>query len=219
MSNRLHIFWWFFVPVLFMCIQIGLELTLSQDVLTALLSEQGPHEALQFLIVSAGFLIAGRTLFLVDRRSDVWLFAWVFLATVCCLYVAGEEISWGQHVWEWATPEFWDTINDQAETNIHNTSSWFDQKPRLLLRVGILVGGILMPVILRFQPSLLPEKFAVIYPPAALSLTAVMAWAIYLTDKVTHSAFFERISELEELYMFYFVLLYLVILKRRVVQR
>ena len=51
------------------------------------------------------------------------------------LYFFLEEISWGQHFFGWQTPEFFSNINHQNETNIHNTSSLFNELPRNLLLI------------------------------------------------------------------------------------
>ncbi|MGH8531847.1 MAG: hypothetical protein ACREV1_03740, partial [Gammaproteobacteria bacterium] len=58
------------------------------------------------------------------RFPGVWLNLWVPLIALACFYFAGEELSWGQHLFGWATPEYLNRINDQGETNIHNISSW-----------------------------------------------------------------------------------------------
>jgi hypothetical protein len=205
-----------------MAAQIVMEIALPRPVLQASLSEGGPHETFEFLFMAAAFCIGLVTLKIIDWEKQKWLGVWVLLATICSFYVAGEEISWGQQLLHWTTPEFWDSINNQHETNLHNTSSWLDQKPRLLLQIGVLVGGIFMPIARKFKPSALPAKFAIIYPPNALFFTALMALVVNMTDRVDGAlkniTFFERASEVEELYLFYFVMLYLIILKRRILQ-
>jgi len=70
---------------------------------------------------------------------------WLILLVIGCIYYAGEEISWGQHWFGWATPEGWLDVNDQGETNLHNTSALLDQVPRLLLTIAAVVGGVLIP--------------------------------------------------------------------------
>ena len=79
--------------------------------------------------------------------SRDWLFiGWAATVTLACVYFAGEELSWGQQLFHWSTPEAIEKLNDQQETNLHNMSSWFDQKPRALLELWLVIGGILIPV-------------------------------------------------------------------------
>ena len=129
----------------------------------------------------------------------------------------------GQHFFNWNTPEYWENLNDQGETNLHNTSSWLDQKPRTILLIGVIVGGLIVPLVQRFKSSVLPKMFEIIYPPAILGMTAAFALLVKILDKVDDSlkdvVLFSRASELEELYLFYFVLLYLIILRRRLLGR
>ncbi|MBP7722865.1 MAG: hypothetical protein KA155_10065 [Alphaproteobacteria bacterium] len=210
--------WWLWVPLAVMALQIPMEIFLSHDVLMLLHSEQGPHEFVEFLILVAAFFVAVMTLLRMDRKQKS-LAAWTALAAICCFYVAGEEVSWGQKFVQWSTPEFWAHLNDQGETNLHNTSSWFDQKPRILLLIGVIGGGILIPLARRFKPSLLPKKFEIIYPPDILWLTAFITLTVEAGDKLSEALgvpVFARGSEVVELYLFYFVLLYLVVLRRRI---
>src|SRR3546814_16819658 len=94
------------------------------------------------------------------------------------VYMAGEEASWGQHYAGWLTPEGWQAINDQGETNLHNTSSWLDQKPRTLLAIGVLVAGIIVPLPVRRRPANREGRFALLLPPLVglpVSLLAALA--------------------------------------------
>lgn len=206
-----------------MLFQVGIEFFLSGQILTKLHSENGPHETLQFLVLLVGVGVAAHTVFLPQLNNRPWLRAWFGLAAVCCFYVAGEEISWGQQLLHWTTPEFWSAINDQNETNLHNTSAWFDQKPRLILEIGVLVGGIIIPLLLLYKPALVPQRFTVIYPPLFMMVPAWFAIGSKIIDKIDQAlkniVIFHRPSEVEELYLFYFVLLYLVILRRRILQQ
>lgn len=59
---------------------------------------------------------------------------------------AGEEISWGQRIFNFETPEGLKKINDQNETNIHNINKKFFD--RALDRLTILF--VLLTTILRF---------------------------------------------------------------------
>lgn len=204
-----------------MAAQIILELTLSFDALTGIHSENGPHELMQFLITALGAIIAIWALFKFNLKEHKLLALWLGLAAICCLYVAGEEVSWGQHFALWSTPEFWMHLNDQQETNLHNVSSWFDQKPRLILEIGILFGGIIIPLLQKYKPALVPAQFDFIYPPAQLWVIAVLAIGGKIIVKITESfdvILFNRFSEVEELLLFYFVFLYLLWLKSKIEQ-
>ncbi len=214
----MHKIFWLWIPIVALCLQVCIEIMFSKDVLAVMHSENGPHELLQFLVLLFAFCVAVSTLMRVEVRKNLWLCVWFFIASLCCFYVAAEEVSWGQHFMQWSTPEYWSHINDQQETNLHNTSSWLDQKPRLLLEIGVVVGGILIPLLLKFSPSLLPERFSLIYPSVCLSVTAGIFLFLKIMDKL--EAFdvlvFERGSEVQELYLFYFVLLYLIMLRKKV---
>ena len=222
MNDHLNKILWLWVPLIFLATQTIIEIFASHEIRGALHSENGPHESLQFLCALGALIIALRCLFTTSPTDKPYLFGWITCFVLGCAYIAGEEVSWGQHIFEWATPEFWSGVNDQGETNLHNTTSWLDQKPRLLLLIGVVTGGILIPLLKRFKPSALPKKFEIIYPPAILGLTATLAISANLIDKV--SEFFNDVpilsrgSEVEELYLFYFVLLYLMILRRRLAQ-
>ena len=56
-----------------------------------------------------------------------------------CFFIAFEEISWGQHIFKWNSPELFQKINNQKETNIHNIKGMDIHS--IFIFVG-LVGGI-----------------------------------------------------------------------------
>lgn len=128
-------------------------------------------------------------------------------------------MSWGQTILRWHTPEYWAGVNNQHETNIHNTSKWFNQKPRFLLEIGILFGGLLLPLARKYKPSWVPQRFKIIYPPTELWVTAFIALIVKLIDKGGRELFgfdfFTRPSEVGEVYLFYFVAIYLIVMKHR----
>lgn len=206
-----------YIPILFIIIQTIIEMTLPTQTLDVLHNEYGSHELLQALIVFIAFIIGVKTL---RQPMTKYLRAWIALATVCCFYVTGEELSWGQHAFYWQTPEGWAALNDQQETNLHNTSSWLDQKPRILLEIGVVVGGLIIPFLLKYKPHKLPEKFKAIYPTACFVATALIFAILKILDQAESYTgnIMTRISEVEELYLFYFVLLYMILMHKRVKQ-
>lgn len=108
----------------------------------------GLIENLTVLVLIPGIL-AGLYSFIRFRHriSPLWTAYWMLLWTLACIYFAGEEISWGQWFFEWETPQVFSEINDQNETNLHNTSTWLDQKPRALVELWIFFSGFVLPII------------------------------------------------------------------------
>jgi hypothetical protein len=110
-----------------------------------------------FLVAAIGFCIA--SLSRINRlRLSGFLKAWLFILIMGAAYFALEEISYGQHMFGWGTAEAWKELNDQDETNLHNVYSLFDQVPRALLSLGILIGGIILPLYRRFRDIRLDES-------------------------------------------------------------
>ncbi len=147
---------------------------------------------------------------------------WVVLITLSCFYIAGEELSWGQQLFQWDTPQTIDQLNDQHETNLHNMSSWFDQKPRLLLELWVLIGGIIVPLRQRWSPARHTKVFwKWFWPTLECVPTAVLAIAIRLPERYRKivgpdSLPFEiRWSEPQEYYFALFLLIYLLVIRAR----
>ncbi|MEO0393093.1 MAG: hypothetical protein AAF213_07595 [Pseudomonadota bacterium] len=210
---------WLWLPLGFFLISTIGEQFASQEIVAWLGSEGSPYELIQFAIMVIALAIAVFVLFKMDHQRR-WLMAYMGIAAIACLYVAGEEISWGQHLLDWRTPEFWSSINDQNETNLHNTSSWLDQKPRILLIIGVYMGGLIIPLLMRVRPSALPQRFSVLYPTSQFAVTALICLFAKLSDKIgdaTDYYVYWRGAENEELFIYYFVMIYLLLMAQRLV--
>ena len=147
-----------------------------------------------------------------------WLMVWLMLVAAASFYLGGEEISWGQQLFHWQTPEYMQEINDQRETNIHNISSWFDQKPRILLELWVLIGGIFVPLTLVIRKSgYSRDNWRYWFWPGHKCMpTAIIAIAVKLPERyrdflggVLPYHHHIRYSELQELYFAYFLMVYL----------
>jgi hypothetical protein len=109
------------------------------------------------LVVAIGFCVA--SLSLANRLAlSGFLKAWLFILIMGATYFALEEMSYGQHMFGWGTAESWKELNDQDETNLHNVHSLFDQVPRALLSLAILVGGVILPLYRYFRDIKLDES-------------------------------------------------------------
>ena len=217
--HRLPKLYWLVLPLLWMAFQFVIEVTLPTKDLDWIHSEYGLHENIQFVLIASATFLAGRSFLQLDRKTLPWLAVWFGLAALCCFFVSGEEISWGQTYLRWQTPGYWYHVNNQHETNLHNSTKWLNQKPRILLETGVITGGLIIPALRRFKPSLLPARAAVICPPSILTVTAgcycLIQFISTFGKHVLHYEFFNRPNEVEELYLYYFVLLYMVVLRGR----
>ena len=102
-----------------------------------------------------------------------WFFA---LLAIACSYVVLEEISWGQRIFGFDTPEFLKARNLQGEANLHNL---FTGPHKTLLKDLISVAvataiagfGLLYPLLVwrKWQFALWVEKLGVAAPPLALA--------------------------------------------------
>ena len=111
------------------------------------------------VLVLVPAVFAGAYAFVRGRFPARWIRWWVLAWTLACLYFAGEECSWGQHYFGWGTPETIAELNKQDETNLHNMSSWLNMKPRTLVEIWILVGGLIIPLARLFErPRPVPPR-------------------------------------------------------------
>lgn len=110
--------WLFWLPIAATLIIFGLQV--NRDIFRFLLQEDGPAEWLSAIaFVLTGFVSIRIALarFKSGHRWQAWLFIAVALVM---MFAGGEEISWGQRVFGWETPQEIVDINDQGETNLHN---------------------------------------------------------------------------------------------------
>jgi hypothetical protein len=193
-----------------------------------LASESGIIEIGTVLAALAGAVFGVRIFF---RRRDlpVPALGWWFLAGAAGLLLfAGEELSWGQHWLNFGTPDVLAT-NVQGEANLHNLSLEAEQIPKMLLFVGVLIGGVISPLALRLAPAtrgflqgwfgwLWPQPY--LWPPAAIAMAVwavdrLLAAVVTREGKAATAALRKAIQEGYELFLLLFVALYLVSVWRR----
>lgn len=76
-------------------------------------------EWLQFVFLGVATVLFAAVAVRLTRSSVVAaVLAW--FVTLALFFVAGEEVSWGQRVFGWGTPERLEHLNYQDETTIHN---------------------------------------------------------------------------------------------------
>lgn len=128
-----RLYWKLLLPyLLFIIFSYSCMLIPQESVRKILLWEDGVVEtagAICLLLASVMFLVLflrteGRGGWLCFRTRKNWIY--LFLAFIF-FFGAGEEISWGQHYFHFATPEFWKSRNVQEELTVHNLI-YFNQR-------------------------------------------------------------------------------------------
>ena len=213
--------WWLWLPVAMAAALLVIFQLDTTFYLAWILPEgYGFLEFTQFVVAGAAALLAFWLLFNGYVRSRPLILAFLALSGLACLYIAGEEMSWGQHLFHWTTPAYWAELNRQQETNLHNMYDIFDKTPRNLLTLGIVIGGLIVPLICALRPQLRAMRWSLFLPPAALVPTALMAVGFLLIGDLQKlgigKALMQRPSEVMELYLYLFLLFYLIVFARRI---
>lgn len=175
------------------------------------------------VVVLVPGIVAGFAVFLARARLPDWRLGWwVLMWTLACVYFAGEEVSWGQHLFDWETPEGYKAINRQQEMNLHNTTSWLNEKPRILVELWIMVAGLAMPIWRWLRGfALAPSQSGYWLWPTLVGVPAAALFMLFRTHKWIADSTGYRLtnwlseSEVREYYIALFLSLYLLSIWRR----
>ncbi|MGB5327676.1 MAG: hypothetical protein WBO58_05590, partial [Gammaproteobacteria bacterium] len=141
---ELHKIWWLYLPVLFFCLRYAIALFTNAT--TGLESwfrdELGVIENLTVVLLVMALFYTVRLIVAHADSMDLRFKTFLVLYCLGCIYFAGEEASWGQHWFGWQTSEFFQEINTQGETNLHNTTNLLDRLPKGIVSLLIFIGGI-----------------------------------------------------------------------------
>jgi hypothetical protein len=189
-----------------------------------LAGELGLVEQGQNLILLIALVLAVDMFVRADTRN---LKLWLGLIILGTVYLLGEETSWGQHYFGWETGGVFSRINDQGETNFHNTADgWLDQKPRAILLLGMILGTIVHPLVkwarkgrgLFDRPWWLAPTLASL-APVVISQLAALPKKIDKLQMVPYSLNIYRWSEAEEFFIYAFFITYMLSLRIRFMDR
>jgi hypothetical protein len=213
--------WWLFIPIavaIFTILSFRIAPGWHRQWVTP---ESMILESAQFLMMVIGFAIAVQLLFDPYVRKRTLLFVFTAFAALTCLYIGGEEVSWGQHIFYWDMSHLQSEVNTDGEFSLHNMNKAFERIPRALLQTGIIVGGILVPLVCAFDGARLKRSpIGLFLPPAALMpaalLTAFFKWGEPLAPYFGVPALAARASEGTEFFMYFFLMAYLIVFERRI---
>jgi len=176
--------------------------------------ELGVVENAQVILLIGAICFGARILLMPGQRPHRWITAWVWLITIACLYAAGEETSWGQHYFRWATPEWLKRINSQGETNFHNSSEIFNAIPLQLLGLAVKIGGVGYPLWAWYQKRRSGGKWmpsSWFWPSGAVFITAVLIQLVQIMRgfRFSREATWLPLGELKDYFFYLFLLIYL----------
>ena len=214
---EMHRFWWMYLPVLFFVLRYYVHLNSENNAAleSRFLGEYGLVENLTVgLLVLALFM----TIYVMVRFGEsLHIVVKVFLLFYClgCIYFAGEEASWGQHWLGWETGDYFLAANDQQETNFHNTSKWLDRVPKAIVSLFIFIGGVVVPLwsFCKKRAFNYDKLWWWLYPTWVCLPTAIFASVATWPSKIERATdvnfYFNQAQEVKELYIAYFILLFI----------
>ena len=213
--------WWLGIPLavaLFVVSSYWIDPEWHRRWITA---ESGVLETAQFILMVIGLGLAVQLLFDPFVRQRPLVFAVAALAALSCLFIGGEEVSWGQHIFFWQDSNLVTGVNDEGELSLHNMNKGFERTPRALLELGVFVGGLLVPLLCAYAPRLRQGRIALFLPAAALVPTALFAAGFWGSDIIAkyHDVAVKqaaRPSEVIEFYLYFFIVAYLIVFDRRI---
>jgi hypothetical protein len=160
---------------------VGVALTIPwRSLYLALVDEDRIIEWLQVAlllgIAVCAVVVAVRLLTAGHRRLGVVY----VLAVVATVFIIGEEISWGQRIFGWATPDELAELNRQGETNIHNIGITLMVFNLLLMAAAAV--AVVLPVAYRRRSGTRAMTFAemALIPPLFVAPGFVIAFTYRL---------------------------------------
>jgi hypothetical protein len=168
-----------------------------------------------------GFLLARKTL---DKTWISLVKKLVYLGLAALFFFgAGEEISWGQRIFGFGTPQALSQVNKQEEFNLHNLSAWeaskFLDPDRLFDIFWFLFGvftpavALVLPAFKRFASQFIPIVFwgislLFLYNYLWAKLARVLFNAAYVYEKISIGQAIQEIKESNYAIIFILVALY-----------
>lgn len=161
--------------------------TAPDQLIISLGKEDGLFEYLTAIFYAIGAILVFLA-FLKNKNIFLLLLALVLF------FGAGEEISWGQRIFDFATPANIKKINAQGEFNIHNLESFNRKKMDgslttgwrrllsmdLLFKIFTVIIGVIIPLLAyhaRFASNIF-KKIKAPIPPISIGIFFLLNWGI-----------------------------------------
>jgi hypothetical protein len=178
------------------------------------------------IVLLLAIIGALHVLFRPETKRHKGLRAWLVVWTLGLVYFLGEDLNWGQYVFNWQPSDFFLEHNKEAETNLHNMSPWFNQKPRMLVQLWLLVAAVLVPLgwlwpkraTAKFVPEILWPTRSTLLLAAVATIIPVLEWIAMAIWGNNLGGVPFRFSEVQEFFFAWFFLLFAIDLAGRLRQ-
>jgi len=218
-SYGLTHWWWFVAPLGVLLFQLACRYADggSDFYFDYIETERGLIENLTAVVLIPAAYFAFMSAHRMNRNRLAGPQAWYLIVGLVCVAFFGEEISWGQQWIGWESPEFFAQYNRQGETNVHNMNLHFGRIAKTILTIAIVVGGLILPIWRwRQTRNSDPCGWEYLWPPFECVFTAGLVLSVRIVERIKtwfdleHVLFIDmNLKELQELYLAYFLLLYL----------
>src|SRR5882672_8628688 len=105
--------------------------------------EDGFIEDLTLIPLAIITLIAIVYLIKYARKKNVWFFLVYLAIGLASFFVLGEEISWGQRIFNFQTSEYFREHNSQDEENIHNLVLDGERLNKIIFTNALIAGVVI----------------------------------------------------------------------------
>lgn len=188
-------------------------------------SERGLVEMSTALAFLAASCLGWRLLVRTRGVVPGWASAMYGLFALAALFVALEEVSYGQKLFHWKSPGWFAQNNSKRETNLHNMMGNIpSNRMRQIATIGCPIIGLVMPLVARFRRGRYePEHWRFYFLPR-MELATLVAITMLLSGLRRFRQFgaadiWEHMSEVRELVWGVVAICYVVILSRRTIRR
>lgn len=147
-----------------------------------IIKEDGIFESLQFIFYFISLIFSFKTFLYFKKIPKHKIHTLFFLLlSIGLFFIAGEEISWGQRIIGFQTPENYAVINAQKETTLHNLNSIQNSFLHLSF-IGVGLYGLTSNFIIRkFFPKIY-SKYSQLTMPFHLIFCFFVLLSYYILD-------------------------------------
>lgn len=216
---------WCYFPIALLVVQfLAAELLEYETYYKIIDTELGLIENLTVLFAVFAIITGCRIWFTRSNFPSMAYHVYIILLISGCIYILGEETSWGQHYMQWETPDWLGDINQQDETNLHNVHNIFGVVPKIGLEWSIYICGIFLALKFRKNNTVFDPKTNWQYwilPTFIIFPSALFAFILRIIDRFENWFDWDYTvdwDETHECLLLYVILLYMLSIHKRLKQ-